>query len=78
MPRMGDEQAIAPNGHVVGYLNQVVDLGVLANDGVVEGTAIDTGSRPDGHPVLDQDSRPAGACRSIRPLFSALQIPPPR
>ena len=52
MPVWPASTQLRPMRHVVGDLDQIVDLGVLADHGVVEGAAVDAGVGADGDAVL--------------------------
>ena len=53
-------QIVAADDAVVADHHQIIDLGVLADDGVVIGAAIDAGVGADGHPILQDDAAQLG------------------
>jgi hypothetical protein len=55
-PSESGEQAVATNNDVVGNLGQIVDLGVLADNGVVERAAVDARIGANGDTVLEDDT----------------------
>ena len=55
-PDLGDDQAMPADRAVVSDLDQVVDLGALADDRVAGGAAVDRGIGADFDVVLDDDA----------------------
>ena len=55
------------NADIVAYLDQVVDLGAFADDGVADGTTIDRGAGPYFDVVLNND---ASNLRDLEVSFS--------
>ena len=53
---MGCNDTIPANDHVVGDLYEIVDLGILADDSVVQGAAVDTRIGANRHAILDDDT----------------------
>src|ERR1700761_3565416 len=67
---MSRQDAVATYTHVMTDLDQIIDLGVLADDGIVIGAAINATIGADGDPVLKHHApelrhvdRPAPAAR---------------
>ena len=52
---LGDDDAMSANADIVGNLHQIVDLGALADDRVVERPSVDCGVRADFNVILDDD-----------------------
>ena len=55
MPHLRHDDAMAPDRHVVADLDQIVDLGALADHGVADRAAVDGGAGADLDVVLDDD-----------------------
>ena len=68
MPTWATMIGILPDHHVVGDLDEVVDLHPPLDPGPAEGAAVDGRVRPDLHVVVDlDDSRPGGSSILSRP-----------
>src|SRR5271168_44948 len=57
---LGHDQAMSAKNHIMAYLNQIVDLGALANDRRTECSAVDCHARADFDIIPDNHSPDLG------------------
>jgi hypothetical protein len=76
-PRIGGQQAVTAYDHIVGDLNQIIDLRILPNHGVLKGAAVYAGIGPNRDAVLQNNTaqlrnidNAAGPWRSPKTRFA--------
>jgi hypothetical protein len=72
---LSGNDAVTADDDIVGDLNHIIDLGVLAHDRIVKGPAVDATACPDGDAILNNDPAELG---NIHSPFSRPRYPKTR